>query len=260
MIPKVKTVNKQVCVKVGDHTYQDCDAKNVCASSFTCQKTDLCALDNADLANLAADQFGLWLKSHPKDSETRALMTQIWLDSSQYKKANEYWTDLDKSKPNDPEIMGNLAGISLKASDWRKSIEWYTKIADVSPEPSAKVAAYQYIGNVAWAKLNSHTLVGADAVELADRGIGALQKVSTLQPDNPKPVGLAASISNFRGQAQGESWAAAVDRSVAQDLQAQSRVLREKAKAAAGQGSGAPAVPAGAATNTPNPGSTKSGG
>jgi tetratricopeptide (TPR) repeat protein len=254
VIPKVKTVNKQVCVKPGDHTFPACDAKAVCASSFTCQKVDLCALDNSALADDAADNFAVWLKANPKDAETRALMTQVWLDSSQYKKALDYWEELAKTKPNDPEIMGNLAGINLKANDWRKSIEWYLKVADVSNDPSAKVAAFEFIGNVAWAKLNSHTLTRDDSVELADRGIGALQHVAALQPDNAKPLSLMAAITNFRSQAQGPSWASAVDRAAAQDLLAQAHVLREKAKAAAGQPPAAPAAP-GAASN-PNPAKT----
>ncbi len=250
VIPKVKTVSKQVCVKPGDKHFIDCDDKNVCPSSSKCEKTDLCALDDTQLADLVTEHFGTWLKTHPSDAETRALMTQTWLDSSQYKKALDYWEALLKDKPNDPEIMGNLAGINLKANDWRRSIEWYLKVAAVATEPSAKVAAYQFIGNVAWSKLNSKTLTRPESVELADRGIGALQKASELQPDNPKPFGLMASIFNFRGQAQGASWAGALDRASAQDLQHASRVLRDKAKAAG------TATPAGAATNTPNPAKT----
>ncbi|HEY1814672.1 MAG TPA: hypothetical protein VGG74_20115 [Kofleriaceae bacterium] len=254
VIPKVKTVTKQVCVKPGDHTFTSCDEKNVCASSFKCEKVDLCAADNTELANMATDNFASWLKSNPKDVETRALMTQVWLDSSQYKKALDYWEVLDKAKPNDPEIMGNLAGINLKANDWRKSIEWYLKVAAVATDVSAKVAAYQFIGNVAWAKLNSRTLGRDDSIELADRGIGALQQESALQPDNAKPLSLAASISNFRGQAQGPAWASAIDRAAAQELQADAHVLRMKAKAAGASPTTPPA--SGAATNNSNPAKT----
>jgi tetratricopeptide (TPR) repeat protein len=257
VIPGVKTVSKQICFKQGDKHFIDCDEKNVCPSSFRCEKKDICALDDMKLADLVAEHYNAWLKSHPGDAETRALMTQVWIDSSQYKKALDFWEDLLKGKPNDPEIMGNLAGINLKANDWRKSIEWYIKVATVSTEPSAKVAAFQFIGNVAWSKLNSKTLTRDESVELADRGIGALQKASELQPDNPKPFGLMASIFNFRAQQDGASWAAAIDRATALDLQHTSRVLNEKAKKAAG-GSTPPPVP-GAATN-PNPTDKKVGG
>ncbi|HTR50175.1 MAG TPA: hypothetical protein VMJ10_05665 [Kofleriaceae bacterium] len=252
-IPNVTTVSKQVCVKEGDKHFDACDDKNVCASSFRCEQTTLCQLDNATLADDSATHFQGWLTANPTDTETRGLMTQVWLDSSQYPKAIDYWTGLLAAKPNDPEIMGSLAGISLKAGDWRKSIEWYNKVADASPDVSAKVAAYQFIGNVAWSKLNSRSLTSADSVELADRGIGALQKAAQLQPDNPKPVGLQASIFNFRGNAHGASWAGALDRAAAADLQRASRVLIEKAKKAQGlPATPTPAAPPGAAaTNDP---------
>jgi tetratricopeptide (TPR) repeat protein len=191
---------------------------------------------------------------HTKD-RIRGLMTQMWDDSDQYDKALAYWDGMLKEKPNDPGIMGVLAGINLKAGDWRKSIEWYLKVADAATDQSAKVAAYQFIGNVAWSKLNSKSLNTADTVELADRGIGALQKAAALQPDSPKPIGLQASIYNFRALAQGASWAGGLDRASAQDLQHTSRVLMEKAKKAAGT---APPPAGGAATN-PNP-PVKTGG
>jgi tetratricopeptide (TPR) repeat protein len=265
-IPQVKFVQKQVCVKPGDRRFDACDAKNVCASSYTCKQTELCAISNNMIADMTAQHFGVWIKAHPKDAETRGLMTQVWIDSNQYKKAIEYWEALLKDKPNDSEIMGALAGINLKAGDWRKSIEYYTKVAEVSKEESAKVAAYQFIGNVAWSKLNSKTLTTADSVELADRGIGALQKAAEIQPKNPKLFGLMGSIFNFRSLAQGASWAAGLDRAAAQDLQIVSRVLSDEAKKAQGlpvtptpaPAAPAPAAPAGsgAAPTTPSPAKT----
>lgn len=256
-IPNTKTVSKQVCVKEGSTAFTPCDERNVCASSFKCEKVDICTLDDAKLADMAAQHYAAWLKAHPDDAESRALMTQVWIDSSQYQKAIEYWQGLLDAKPNDPDIMGTLAGVNLKANDWRKSIEWYLKVAAVSKDPTAKVAAYQFIGNVAWSKLNSKSLSAADSVELADRGIGALQKAAELQPENAKLVGLQASIFNFRALAMGASWAAALDRATAQDLQRASRVLTEKAKKAQGQQAPAPAQGSAA---TPTPAPAKTGG
>lgn len=248
-IPNTKTVNKQVCVKSGSTAFTPCDEKNVCASSFKCEKVDLCTISNATLADMAAQHFGAWLKAHADDTESRGLMTQVWIDSSQYQKAIDYWQKMLDAKPNDPEIMGVLAGVNLKANDWRKSIDWYLKVAAASKDSSAKVAAYQFIGNVAWSKLNSKSLSAVDSVELADRGIGALQKAAEIQPQNPKLVGLQASIFNFRALAMGASWAAALDRVTAQDRQRGSRVLTEEAKKA--QGQDAPAAPAQGSANPP---------
>ena len=193
---------------------------------------------------MAAQHFGVWLKANQTDAETRAIMTQVWLDSSQYKKAIDYWELMLGAKPNDPEIMGSLAGINLKAGDWRKSIEWFQKVAAVSKDESAKVAALQFIGNVAWSKLNQKTLSSTESVELADFGIGALQAAAELQPKNPRPFGLMASIFNFRSIAQGASWAAGLDRAKAQDLQIVSRVLSDEAKKAQGLPVTPPAKPA----------------
>lgn len=254
-VPQLKFVNKQVCVKPGDRRFDACDEKNVCASSYQCKQVELCAISNNVIADLAAQHFGVWLEAHPDDNETRGLMTQVWIDSSQYKKALDYWQGRLREKPNDPEIMGSLAGINLKAGDWRTSIEWYTKVAEVSKDESAKVAAYQFIGNVAWSKLNSKTLTTADSVELADKGIGALQKAAEMQPKNPKLFGLMGSLFNFRSLAHGASWAAGLDRASAQDLQIVSRVLSDEAKKAQGlpvtPAPAAPAAPAAPQPTTP---------
>ncbi len=239
LTPKVTPLTKFVCVKDDDERFDPCDEKNVCASSFECKKVDLCAIAPKDVADLVADSFGRWLTDHPDDAEIRALMTQIWIDSSQYDKALAYWQGLLDKKPKDPDIMGNLAGINLKSGNWRKSIEWYLQVAETSTEPSAKIGAYQFIGNVGWAKLNSRSLAATESIELADRAVGALGKAAKLSPKNPKFPGLQASIYNFRSMAQGASFAAAIDRATAQELQHASHVLSDEAKKA----QGAPEVP-----------------
>jgi tetratricopeptide (TPR) repeat protein len=193
---------------------------------------------------------------HTKE-QTRGIMTGMWIDSDQFKKALAYWTKLLDEKPNSPDIMSVLAGINLKGNDWETSIDWYKKVAEVSTEPSAKVAAYQFIGNVAWTKLNSKSLVADKAIKLADLGIGALQKASELAPENPRLIGLMGSLFSFRSMVHGASWAAAIDRASTQDLQRASRVRMEKAKKPAGQ-----EAPKGAAVDSQKPSSSgsKTGG
>jgi tetratricopeptide (TPR) repeat protein len=253
-IPKVTYTSAQVCIKDGDRRFDDCSATDVCASSYECKQSELCVLTPEVLAEAAATNFLAWLKANPKDDDTRKQMTQVWIDSGQFQLALDYWAGLLKDKPKDPEIMGNLAGINLKAGDWRKSIEWYIQVADIATDPSNKIAAFQFIGNVAWSKLNSKSLTSAESIELADRGIGALQKAAELAPKNPKLYGLQASIYNFRALAHGASWASAIDRASAQDLQRLSRVLAEEAKKAAGGGASAP--PTTPTPPTPSPSAT----
>ncbi|MDQ3365872.1 MAG: hypothetical protein M3680_10635 [Myxococcota bacterium] len=240
-IPDVKAVPARVCVKPGDRRYTECDEKSVCASSYQCKQTTMCSLEAGAVAEKATKHFQEWLTANPKDDETRKQMTQVWIDSSQFDQAITYWEAQLGTKPNDAEVMGNLAGINLKAGNWRRSIEWYTKVAEVATDPGNKVGAYQFIGNVAWSKLNSKSLSPAETVELADLGLGALQKAAALAPKNPKLFGLQASILNFRSLAHGASWAAAIDRASAQDLQKASRVLSDEAKQL--QGETAPTPP-----------------
>ncbi len=293
-IPGTKPADARVCVKEGDRHYIDCDDKNVCPSSFQCKKTTFCSLDSIALADLSAAHFKTWIKVQPSDDDIKAQlkvllpqledaktrddktaivslekkvdelqskdkirkqMTQLWIESNDFTKALAYWTQLLADKPNDPDIMGNLAGINLKADDWRKSIEWYLKVASVSTETSSKVAAYQFIGNVAWSKLNSKKLSAIESIELADRGIGALQKAAEISPKNPRLFGLQGSIYNFRAQIQGASWAAALDRASAQDLQHTSHVISEEAKKAQGLAPTTPVAPA-----TPSTPVEKTGG
>jgi tetratricopeptide (TPR) repeat protein len=268
---------------------QDELTRFTCSSSFRCVEGSFCSLTSPEVANMAAEHFQIWIRAQPSDDEikvalveankeldeankannksaismwqnrieellskdqTRKIMTRLWTDSDQHKKAITYWESLLKEKPNDPEIMGNLGGINLFAGDWRKSIEWYNKVADIVTEPSSKVAQYIYIGNVAWSKLNSKSLIGPEAIEIADRGIGALQKAVALDPKSPRLASLQASIFNFRSTAHGASFASAIDRATAQDLAKLTRVLVEEAKKAQGQAAGTAPAPAPAAPAT----------
>jgi tetratricopeptide (TPR) repeat protein len=266
-----------------------------CPSSFSCVESQFGALTSPEIADLSAQHFQIWIKAQPSDEEIKAqlveanreleeakkvnnqsaissatrrvedlqtkdiarkMMTRLWMDSEQHKKALEYWNTLLKEKPNDTEYMRMLAGIHLSAGDWRASTDLFNKIADLVTDPSGKVAEFQYIGNIAWARLNTKQLIGVDAVELADRGIGALQRAAELQPKNSRLVSLQASLINFRSTAHGSSLASAIDRATAQDLSKLQRVLSEEAKNAQGQTSpgGTPGTPGSAAPAPTNPG------
>jgi tetratricopeptide (TPR) repeat protein len=207
--------------------------------------------ENKAIADKSAEQFQIWLKSNPSDNATRDLMTQTWIDAGEFEKALAYWEGEHKADDKNREIMGRLAGINLKAGRWRKSMEWYVKVAEAATDNTAKVTAYQSIGNVAWSKLNNKDkLIWGERIECADLGIGALSMAATLSPKRPELQGLMASIYNFRALAQGASFAAAIDRANSQDHDRIRRVLVEEAKKAAGGGGGSASPPS---TNPPGP-------
>jgi tetratricopeptide (TPR) repeat protein len=266
--------------------------RHTCAAPFPCVDSTFCSLTSTELADLAAQHLQIWIEGRPSDGairehmsslqprsdeagstgksveastqgqlddpmtadQTRRLMTRLWIDSDQYSKALAYWEGRLQHQPKDAEIMSILAAINLKAGDWRKSIAWSNKEASAANERSLKVTAYQSIGYVAWSKLNTRTLAGADAVELADRGIAALQRAAEIEPDNSRVVSLQASLFNFRAVAHGSSWAAAIDRASARQLFTLGRILHERATNAS-----APAAPATTARALPAPASGSAG-
>ena len=265
--------------------------KYICASSFRCVEGQFCSLRSPEIAEAAASHFKIWIAAQPTDEaikakraevfkeleaakatgnqaqistiqkiyddldtkdQTRKIMTQMWSDSDQYGRAIEYWEGLLKDRPNDTVIMGVLAGINRSAGNWRASVDWYAKVAEATVDPASKVASYQAIGNAAWGKLNSKTLTGAETVELADKGLAALQRAEAIQPKNKSVVSLQGALFLFRSAAHGASWAGAIDRASQQDRAALVRVLVEEAKnAQPGQASGSTPAPATPPTPTP---------
>ena len=160
----------------------------------------------------------------------RTLMTSLWLQSLQYDNALAYWTDEMKARPNDFEAIKKVAYINLQAGNWRKSIEWYLKVAHDAPDTQNKISGFESVGNVAWSKLNSKTLTPPDVIELADLGIGALQKAHELAPNNAGYLRVQGSLFGFRALAHGVSWASAIDRASSQDLKDLLDVVSGQAK------------------------------
>lgn len=286
-----------VCVKNNpaeeDRRFEDCDEKNICASSYTCKQVTLCTMTQASIADQSTKHFLTWIKAQPADSviapklkaaedalakarelgdvkardeaeervnnlrakdDTRTLMTQQWIDAREYQRAVDYWKSLLEEQPNDFGILGNIAGITNKAGDWRASIDWYMKAAEAAPDQDNKIATYQAIGYVAYAYLKNGTLTAAESMEAADRGIAALQMGAALAPKNPKLVGLQGSLFLYRSLAEGSSWAWLVDRASAQDLQRFSLVLAKEAKKAQEQGTATPSTPPPASPTAPKAG------
>jgi tetratricopeptide (TPR) repeat protein len=234
VIPDVKTVTKRACDKEDTATFTACDDKNPCPSSFTCKQVELCVIDNAHVADLAANHFGAWLEANRGDADTRVYMTNLWLDSSQPQRAVDYWQKLADANPNDPVPMAELAGYKSKTSDWKGTIDAYLKVIDLSTAPLEKIKHYRNIGKFALSKLKSKELTAADSVAIADRAIGVLQKAAEIPTDVSVRTSLLstqAALFNYRSLVMGASWAWWLDRTTGQDLQHEINVLNPPAKA-----------------------------
>jgi tetratricopeptide (TPR) repeat protein len=208
--------------------------------------------DNETFANKATEHFATYLKTDPKDIKVRDMMSKVWLDNNQIEKALGFWESELKNDPKNADIMGKLAGINFKGRRWRESMDWYNREADATDSPAAKGAAYQSIGNVAWAILsNREKTVWEDRIECADRGVTAVSKAAELFPKKPEVQGLMSAIYNFRAIANGPVWAGAIDRATAQTHAEKRRVLIAEAKAAEALKTGIPVAPTGATAATP---------
>ena len=213
----------------------DLDAKiESTVNQETGDVVDKAAHDEAQQDKAAVEEQAKTLREERDEIELkfriRELITKLYLDSEKFDKAIAYWSDMLKKKPGDLESMGNIAGIYLKSGEWKKSIEWYTKVAETANDEQSKLTAYGFIGNVAWSKLNSKTLGPDEAVQLADLGIGALQKAHDLAPKNVRFLATERSLYGFRSLVHGASWASAIDRASQQDLTDYISVQSGKAK------------------------------
>lgn len=215
---------------------------------------------NAGYADCAAEHIQIYLAKHPKENKLRDKMTSIWLNGGFYDRALQYWQEQLKVVPQDDgaqiqkrEITLRIAGILFKSSKWRESMEAYDQAAELSPEGSNKVSAYQSVGNVAWATMrNREKNYGTERIEAADRGLAALEKAAAIDPKKPDIRALVAALYNFRALAQGSAWAASIERATAQDHDRRRRVLSEEAKKAAALAN-PPAAPAPGGTPAPQP-------
>ena len=187
--------------------------------------------ENLKWADKSTEHFGAYLKSNPDDGPIIGMMTRIWMDAGQYKKALVYWGDELAKDPDNGEVLEILASINRQAGDWETAIEWHYKQADAVHEINAKVDVYLLIAKVVWHRLSKRDKILAwERLKVADIGIAAMAKALELDPGDERSMelhGYTASIFEFRALAHGASWARAADRASTQYHRNEWRILNE---------------------------------
>jgi tetratricopeptide (TPR) repeat protein len=203
--------------------------------------------ENQKVADQATDHLMAYLKTSDDSKEQvliRKLVTEIWVSSSQHERAIAFWEAEHQAHPQDVDVIEQLADLNYKHQDWRKAIEWLKKALAIAQTDDDKAHAYSQIGNLAFLKLlnNRDAVQGAERIELADTGIGALQKGLKIQPKNMQMVSTLASLNQQRALASGSRIGFHIDLAEHQNFMRVFSVLREEAKkaqaAAAPQGGG----------------------
>lgn len=189
---------------------------------------------NKATAEKATTHLAAWLEKHPKTPSVRALLTSLWIDSGSYEKAIAFWKKEHEISPASRDVIQMIAGIYLKSGDWRSALEWYRKDLDVAPDVAAKVAAYKSIADLTfgriWTMSSREKVLGAERTEIAEIGLEAAEQGLSLDAANLALTSISQGLWINHGTAQGPSWAATIDRSVAQVYGDMARVLREQAK------------------------------
>ncbi len=87
------------------------------------------APENLGYAEKATEHFVAWLEEHPGDRPVVGMMTTTWLDSGQFDRAVEYWTNEHEEDPTDTETLQILASIHRQAGNWDESAKWHLEEA-----------------------------------------------------------------------------------------------------------------------------------
>ena len=165
--------------------------------------------ENIALAKKAAEHFLAYLEVHPTEQEIVALLTRVWNDSGDYDSALAYWQRELDQEPSNTEIIGIMAGINRQAGNFDKAMEWHLRQVELETDPQAKAGAYKAIGNLMVSRLRGrvHEVRGFERLQIADTGIGVLQKAAALAPDDADAQTALGFLYGERALAQPTTWA-----------------------------------------------------
>jgi len=132
-IPEVTYVARRVCLKNDsndeDRGYNKCDDKNICPSSATCTQVELCAKDNASLANLAAKHLTMWIDKQPPDADIKKQVDQLskeldTLEADKEKAANAIIAAIEsKDKPAEDEATTRKTALDEQTKSLKNELE-----------------------------------------------------------------------------------------------------------------------------------------
>jgi len=167
--------------------------------------------------------FGRYMRLAPGDERGAKFYLQALLDAGRTGDALGFLEKQHRANPRDVMIVSSLGVVSSRAGDFASALRWYEKRADLLP---GEAKARYLIGTLCWEHLyKNSSIVGADRVRIADRGIAALQQAVKLQPGSP---GESLTYINllFRERAKGQDNPTARERDMEQARQYYRRALK----------------------------------
>lgn len=162
-------------------------------------------------ARQAIDALIRYEKRSPDDGRARKYLLQTFVDGLRYEDAQRYFEPELSRTPPSVEAIAVLGQIAAKRGDFDGARAWCARRAEATPNDPA---AHQCLGNLVWSHLHKHPeVVGAARFELADLGLGALNKAASLAPEAPETYVFMNLIHRERALAHpcGEGFDAGLD-------------------------------------------------
>ena len=152
--------------------------------------------------NAAIAAFQRYVELRPADARGRQYLVETYVETRRWADAEAYFRPAAEGTPPSIEAITVLAHLASKLGRIADAVEWYRRRAELQP---ANVEAHLGLGVLIWDHLRAQPQVaGAVRLQLADTGIGALERAMTLSPDAAEPVAYVNLLYRERALGHGD--------------------------------------------------------
>lgn len=129
----------------------------------------------------AAAAFKVLMRIAPTDDRAPRYYLQVLMDANKLEEALVFLKAQHKANPRDVKTVSSLGLVSSRAGRFDEALGWYEKRAALLPD---EAKAHYLIGTLCWKRLyKNDRVLGVNRIRLADRGLAALDRALTIQPD-----------------------------------------------------------------------------
>ena len=181
--------------------------------------------------------FSRYMELRPGDERGTKFYLQMLLDSGRNDAALRFLERQHRDNPRDVKIVSSLGVVSSKVGRFSDALKWYEKRAALLP---TETKARYLIGTLCWEHLyKNDAVVTIKRIEIADRGIAALQQALKLQKDYAEALTYINLLYRERAKGQTDPGAKEKDMAAARSYYKQAIKLIKAARARARSGAGA---------------------
>ena len=198
---------------------------------FTAQGSDP---DADKYARQAAAGFRRYMKLKPGDERGARFYLQTLMDSGRNSEALQFLRRQHAKNPRDVKVVASLGALASKTGHFDEALKWYEKRADLLP---GEAKARYMVGTLCWRHLyKNQTVSAARRVQLADRGVTALQLAVKMQPEYAEAVIYLNLLYRERSKGQPDQQARDRDLALASKYYQQAKAMMKRKTPAAGKG------------------------